>query len=316
MKRNFFIGTNNPTFIGVESTFAKTYELKKFYMLSCSHPLGGSGIGKGTMLKNFADFFEQHGYEIDQFWCSGDPKNSLDAVMVKNAGIGFITAYGPHAKAQIGSEIEEIIDFAQFIKPIDQKEIKEKQKLIKKITDEREIYIVEGAKWLSKLIDKRDKQQKPNSLEVEHIYKECSEILTSRGINSMVDRTKTVYARSFTSVGILDNREKLFHKNIFKLHCDEETANAVFQKLQKRYGGYAFLHFLIRGRLEGLMIDNQLFIQDKLMEKPIDINCVKKAANALYMANAIHGKKEAILKGYVDFDKVNIFRNKILRYYK
>lgn len=55
---------------------------------------GGAGTGKSTLMKKVASAFEEK-CEVVRFYCSSDP-DSLDAVLVKDAGVLVVDGTAPH----------------------------------------------------------------------------------------------------------------------------------------------------------------------------------------------------------------------------
>ncbi|MDO5573829.1 MAG: hypothetical protein Q4G60_07610 [bacterium] len=57
---------------------------------------GGPGVGKSSFMKVIGSEMEQAGYDVEYFYCSGDPE-CLDAVAVPKLGVGIMDATAPHS---------------------------------------------------------------------------------------------------------------------------------------------------------------------------------------------------------------------------
>ena len=114
MERKLFLGANTADgFVGYFNQVIKMYNLQKLYILK-----GGSGVGKNTFIKKFAEHFaKQPDAVISYFYCSGDP-NSLDGAIIENKNIGIIDGTSPHIVDPIyPGVIDEIINLGEFIDP-------------------------------------------------------------------------------------------------------------------------------------------------------------------------------------------------------
>jgi hypothetical protein len=104
-----FLGANTADgFVGFYDQLADLHNLKKLYILK-----GGSGIGKSTFIRKFAEAFKT--YDRDFLVCSGDPK-SLDGVIIHTLGIGVVDGTFPHPLDPIyPGVIDEIINLGEYI---------------------------------------------------------------------------------------------------------------------------------------------------------------------------------------------------------
>ena len=104
-----FFGANTADgFVGFFDQIAEMYSLKHLYILK-----GGSGIGKSTFIRKFAEAFATH--NRDFLVCAGDPK-SLDGVILPDLGIGIIDGTHPHPVDPIfPGVVDEIINLGEFI---------------------------------------------------------------------------------------------------------------------------------------------------------------------------------------------------------
>ncbi len=57
---------------------------------------GGPGVGKSSFMKVIGKEMEQDGYDVEYFYCSGDPE-CLDAVAIPKLGVGIMDATAPHS---------------------------------------------------------------------------------------------------------------------------------------------------------------------------------------------------------------------------
>lgn len=68
---------------------------------------GGPGTGKSSMLKKIASDARAVGYDVEMWYCSGDPA-SLDGVYIKALNAAIVDATAPHAT---GADLPMIKDF-------------------------------------------------------------------------------------------------------------------------------------------------------------------------------------------------------------
>ena len=88
---HFFAGGN--TARGFYSCFGDilpAHEQKRMYYIK-----GGPGVGKSTLMKQFAQAAETKGYETVYFHCSSDP-DSLDGLSLPKLGLGMMDGTAPH----------------------------------------------------------------------------------------------------------------------------------------------------------------------------------------------------------------------------
>lgn len=130
------MGANTPDgFVGFFDKMADNYPLKKLYILK-----GGSGVGKSTFIRNFAQHFITQATQteakltVDYILCSADP-DSYDGAILHEAGIAIIDGTSPHiTDPKYPGLVEEIIDLAQFI---DTKKIRATREKIRVLQDKR-----------------------------------------------------------------------------------------------------------------------------------------------------------------------------------
>ncbi len=68
---------------------------------------GGPGTGKSSMLKKIAKDAREKGYDVELWYCSGDP-SSLDGVYIKGLNAAVVDATAPHAT---GADLPVIKDY-------------------------------------------------------------------------------------------------------------------------------------------------------------------------------------------------------------
>ena len=113
--RKIFLGSNTPDgFIGFMDSMVDNYPLEKIYILK-----GGSGVGKSTFIKRFADKViavnPEEKLTIEYIMCSADP-TSFDGVIIHELGIAIIDGTNPHiTDPKYPGVVEEIIDLAKFL---------------------------------------------------------------------------------------------------------------------------------------------------------------------------------------------------------
>ena len=115
-ERKIFMGANTADgFVGFFDQIVDNYELKKIYIIK-----GGSGVGKSTFIKKFAQtmtqmFGKTKQLTIDYLMCSADP-GSYDGAIIHEMGVALIDGTKPHiTDPKYPGMVEEILDFAQFI---------------------------------------------------------------------------------------------------------------------------------------------------------------------------------------------------------
>ena len=119
IERNMFLGANTPDgFVGYFHELAGNWGLKKLVILK-----GGSGVGKSTFMRKFAEHFirEGRGKTSDKkrvvyyMYCASDPA-SLDGVLIEDLGVAIIDGTAPHmVDPKYPGLVDEIVDLAQFL---------------------------------------------------------------------------------------------------------------------------------------------------------------------------------------------------------
>lgn len=88
---SYFMGSNTP--VGFISRFSQLVDPR---IISTAYVLkAGPGTGKSSLMRRFADFFEQKGYEVHRIYCSSDIQ-SLDAVFVPKLAVAILDGTPPH----------------------------------------------------------------------------------------------------------------------------------------------------------------------------------------------------------------------------
>lgn len=107
-KTEFFLGGISMN--GFYSHFDKQITKPEYYTYILK---GGAGTGKSTLLKKIAKHFA----DIDDvciYYCASDP-NSLDAVVLKNAGIIIVDGTAPHVYDPIYAGVcQKIVNLGEF----------------------------------------------------------------------------------------------------------------------------------------------------------------------------------------------------------
>ncbi len=76
---------------------------------------GGPGVGKSSFMKVIGSEMEQAGYDVEYFYCSGDPE-CLDAVAVPKLGVGIMDATAPHSyDPEIPGARDTLISLGDFL---------------------------------------------------------------------------------------------------------------------------------------------------------------------------------------------------------
>lgn len=311
MEKKLFLGANLPYrehtngYEGTEKKLINLYKLKKLYLLK-----GGSGLGKGTFMKKFANAFS--GYDIDYYYCSGDVR-SLDGVIIKEPGIGIIDATLPHIldTTYPALGIDEIIDLAQFIIP---EKVHARKEVIDEILEEKARHYKTANEALTEALKSKGNYKKINLSTVRKLYLQVEKMLLKNGVKES-NIAIIAFARSFTSLGVTDFRPDWAESDekIIKLSCSEATASEVFKKLHQKFGGYAFLHYLDPSMLEGIYIGGFVIILDPKSEAKMSKMSVKKAIDALEHVDKFnHGRMEREYSDCMDFKKVDALLDTIL----
>lgn len=107
-KPRFFIGANTSDgFVGYADEILNG--LGKVYIIK-----GGPGTGKSTFMKKAAEYAEEKGLSVERYFCSSD-SDSLDAVVIREAGVGIMDGTAPHcADPKYPGAREEILNLGEF----------------------------------------------------------------------------------------------------------------------------------------------------------------------------------------------------------
>jgi hypothetical protein len=104
----FFLGGISQQ--GFKTHFNKEIEKPDYFTYILK---GGAGTGKSTLLKRIATEFSDKD-EVVVYYCSSDP-NSLDAVLLKNAGIIVVDGTAPHVFDPIYAGVaQKILNLGEF----------------------------------------------------------------------------------------------------------------------------------------------------------------------------------------------------------
>ncbi|WP_240452379.1 hypothetical protein [Virgibacillus sp. YIM 98842] len=118
-----------------------TQSVSKAYFIK-----GRAGTGKSTFMKKIAEACRQHGFDIEQYYCSFDP-NSIDMVLVRELDFCIFDSTDPHEFFPERND-DEIIDIYEIaVSPgTDEKYAKE----IKETHDHYKSYMKNGIKKIKK----------------------------------------------------------------------------------------------------------------------------------------------------------------------
>ncbi|MFA1821306.1 hypothetical protein ACDX78_14215 [Virgibacillus oceani] len=118
-----------------------TNQVSKAYYIK-----GRAGTGKSTFMKKIAEACSQHGFDIEQYYCSFDP-NSVDMVLVRELDFCIFDSTDPHEFSP-EREQDEIIDIYEIaVTPgTDEKYAKE----IGEVHDRYKSYMKNGVKNIKK----------------------------------------------------------------------------------------------------------------------------------------------------------------------
>ena len=88
----FFLGANSPRgFASLYDTFMNPADGDFLWIIK-----GGPGCGKSTFMKQIAAAAREHGYDVEEILCSGDP-DSLDGVHIPALRTAYVDGTAPHA---------------------------------------------------------------------------------------------------------------------------------------------------------------------------------------------------------------------------
>jgi len=142
MPRNYFAGANTPRgfFSYFENILPPEKTNKKIYIK------GGSGTGKGTLMKKTAELFEAKNYAVEYFYCSNDAQ-SLDGICVPALAIAVVDGTAPHpADPFLPCAVDEIFDTAEFL---DRDFLREKKDALCELLTEKKAHYQRAYGYLS-----------------------------------------------------------------------------------------------------------------------------------------------------------------------
>ena len=110
MKRHYFLGGNTTKgFYSYYDYLLGPKEANKIYAIK-----GGPGTGKSTLMKKVARWADGRDYDIDYLHCSSDP-DSLDGVIVRDIGIAMVDGTSPHIVDPINPGcVDTILHMGEF----------------------------------------------------------------------------------------------------------------------------------------------------------------------------------------------------------
>lgn len=312
---------------------------------------GGPGVGKSSFMKKIAKEFTKMGYNVELHYCSSDPA-SLDGVVIEGLNVVMIDATSPHiVDPKLPGAIDEILNFGEFwdVDKIEKnrdeitncnEDISECfQRAFRFLKSVEPIYMDIEVK-ISKCVD----FTQHNEITCKFIDKIFKDVEFS-GKKSYV---RHLFNSAITPVGYLDYSDSLFDevKNIYYLEGDIGSGKTKFLESVCSMAGQKGLdievyHFpLIVDKLQAVYIpklDIAITTSSKFKEKQkIDLNnCVNEDKLNKYlndikfdkdlidylMNNAISNLKRAkanhdIIESYyipaMDFDKVELLKNKVI----
>lgn len=89
---HFFLGANSAAgFASLYDTFMNPADGDFLWIIK-----GGPGCGKSTFMKQIAADAREHGYDVEEIHCSGDP-DSLDGVHIPALHTAYVDGTAPHA---------------------------------------------------------------------------------------------------------------------------------------------------------------------------------------------------------------------------
>lgn len=105
----FFLGGNSGN--GFYSLYEKALaKIDRVVILK-----GGAGTGKSTAMKEISSRANALGYEVENWYCSGDP-TSLDGVYIKDLSVAVVDGTAPHALEPTMPKIkDEIVNLADCL---------------------------------------------------------------------------------------------------------------------------------------------------------------------------------------------------------
>ena len=323
MNKKYFPGANSgegffTRFSGIIPPHAEhhyTYVLK-----------GGPGVGKNTLMKKVATCALEKGYDIEEYRCASDPK-SLDAVRIPKLRIVLLDGTSPHSiDPKVPGIDDEVIDLGHFKNQ--QEFVKSSEQIYKLLVDNKNHYKAAYAMLGAACTLKREA--------ISAMYSTVSidklRAFLSRLVNSKKQGTpRRLFARSATPDGVIDFSSYFLPENTVKFTgivgeiALIEAEKLLADKECEVFYDYIDPHMprciivgdiaismgdggdLLNGMCRGEVPTHVSFCLDKVE------HLVKRATAELSKSLASHDKIEEIYRDYVDYDRVNLEGETLLK---
>ena len=323
MNKKYFPGANSgegffSRFSGIippHSPHHYTYVLK-----------GGPGVGKNTLMKKVAKRAAENGYDVEEFRCASDPK-SLDAVRIEKLGIVLLDGTAPHSiDPKIPGVDDEVINLGHF--KVQNEFLNRRLELCKLNAVNRSHYDAAYAMLGAACTLKRE----VIAAVYPYINLEKLKAFLSRLLNNKKHGAcRELFARSATPDGVIDFSPSFLPENTVKFTgAVGEIALLEAKKMLADKECEVFYDFIdphsprcivsgdsaicmaeggdtLSGMCHGELPPHTVFCTDKVEQ------LVKRATSELSKALAAHDKIEEIYREYVDYDRVNLESEALLK---
>lgn len=296
-------------------------EEAKIYILK-----GGPGVGKNTLMKKVAQKAEKAGFEVEYFFCSGDP-DSLDAVRIIDKNVVIVDGTAPHIIDPVFPGVaDEIVNLGVFIN----KDIVNEVDILRPFFEENKRQYTVAYSYLStasllKASNFRAYESiYSKSMMKSFIEKQFANIKPSEGIVKRKLFLNAITCKGAVSllsdlkakenVYVVKGEGKLVFVNVLAKVMEKANMEIYYDALLPK--NPAHIHFLeedvwvvsedVEGKPE---INVEEFLLGKIQDYVTFNNAqiselVKKAISHLEVCKSSHDEIENVYKKYMDFEGV------------
>lgn len=238
LERHFFAGGN--TKYGFFSYFSHIVNPKtgrRTYILK-----GGSGVGKSTMMRAFAQVMKEKQYFVEYIHCASD-EDSLDAICIPELGITMLDGTAPHTVDPIlPGAFDQIVNMGEWL---NQDILKKQKEEIASISEEKSHLYKEAYSYMksaSHILDINNDYYNRNTdfYKIVSLADELSDGLFHERFGQLGTK-RYLFADAFTSNGFIDYSHTLVSKipskhaqdeayDIWEVSCESMCAIAEFMK--------------------------------------------------------------------------------------
>ncbi|MBO4554767.1 MAG: hypothetical protein J5713_03205 [Clostridia bacterium] len=220
---------------------------------------GGPGTGKSTMLKRLAKEAETRGFDVELWYCSGDPK-SLDGVCIKDLNVAVVDATAPHATGADLPIIKDVIfDLATSL---------QRDKLapcieeIKKLVNCKKHRFMRAYQHLNLAFCHLQNQIALEQSGVDKAKIRRIAIETASGFRGEKGRMRNLFVEAICPEGESVFYDFLKGKQIVKVKGGEVATQTFFDELKGLVGGTYILNPLDSNRLDGIILKDVAIVKD------------------------------------------------------